>query len=448
MTITEVLEQLRSTKSKNDKMAILVDNKDNLDLQRAFQLAYDPAYNFWIKKIPEFTAKSQPTISSKTAMKLLVDNIVNRVITGDLAKEFISDLLSMCDEPETIANIIKRDLKCGASTTLANKVWPKLILDPPYLGYQLFSIEKIKKFKLPCYSQVKQDGLYCDLFVTSNSLFYRSRSGNELKMRLPEGVETKLMQNFSGYVICCEGLVINDSLPSGVEPREIGNGYLNSDDVDPDCVTIRMWDIVDIETYNKRKGTIKYKDRWEDAISRVKSCVGDKFSRHVSLVESVWCKTTKDIIDHFVLCRKRKLEGTVIKKPALIWKEGKTADGLKLKNEFDFEVKIVGYQAHKEKTGQIGALFVESSDGKVKFKVGTGLSDELRIWYYKNKEQELGSIICVKGNDLTQSESKEEGVWALFLPRFVEKRHDKKVANTYEEIVESMNSIIELLKQI
>ena len=129
-----------------------------------------------------------------------------------------------------------------------------------------------------------------------------------------------------------------------------------------------------------------------------------------------------------------------------MWADKKVKDGVKIKNQFDCEYKITGFQEHSKKSGQVGAIFVESEDGKIKFKVGSGLTDAQRKLYYKQQEQLIGKIVTVRGNDIVSSESKD--TYSIFLPRLIELREDKTFADTYEKVLESRDSIIDLLKMI
>lgn len=69
MSVLNILNELANEPGKLNKIAILEKNKNNVDLKRAFKLAYDPYLNFWIKKIHSYTAgKCVPSISLSAAM--------------------------------------------------------------------------------------------------------------------------------------------------------------------------------------------------------------------------------------------------------------------------------------------------------------------------------------------------------------------------------------------
>lgn len=453
-TVVEIIKELRSTSSRNEKEAILLANKDNEILKKIFYLAYDPSINFYIKSIPyedNWKHGEYFEYNENEEFEILFDvleTIYSRELTGNKAISFLAGVLSerSTEMQELICNIVKKDLDCGVQTTTINKIWKGLITDPPYMGYQLFSEKLIKSFKLPCYSQIKLDGLYADVFVMKDSVSYRSRSGIPCKFKLPYEAEQKLMElvayENSEFVLHCEALVRKGDSFTEFEERKVGNGYLNSDGSDPEKVVIVVWDVVGLETYNNRKSTVDYKERFWDVQNVI--TVG---TPHIQSVESRFCNTTQEVIDHFVEARSKGMEGTVIKSPKLKWKDGKVKDGLKLKNEFECEMKIVGFQEHSKKSGQIGAIFVESEDGVVKCKVGSGLTDAQRKKFFLTQDEMIGRIVTIKGNDLVTNELKQDQ-YSIFLPRFVEVRDDKNVADTFDKIIATKDSIIDLLNNI
>lgn len=77
---------------------------------------------------------------------------------------------------------------------------------------------------------------------------------------------------------------------------------------------------------------------------------------------------------------------------------GRNSDLMKLKKHQDAEATIIGFSEGKGKyQGKIGALVVETSTG-VKFKIGSGLTDYLRV-----NPPAIGTLITFKYNGLTQA---------------------------------------------
>lgn len=130
------------------------------------------------------------------------------------------------------------------------------------------------------------------------------------------------------------------------------------------------------------------------------------------------------------------------------WKNHTSTEQIKLKSEKVCELIITGYEHGTGKyEGGIGSFNCISHDGAVVVNVGSGLSDYERGFERLDNADSskglslvcgfdgnryIGSIISVKFNELIQSESKE--TYSLFLPRFIEIRHDKTEADSLETI--------------
>ena len=121
---------------------------------------------------------------------------------------------------------------------------------------------------------------------------------------------------------------------------------------------------------------------------------------------------------------------------------------VKLKIECSVELKVTGIEPGRTKGSKyesmIGSLNVESSDGKVRFNVGSGLTDDQRA---SPEDAYIGKIVTVKFNDIVQNRD-EPDRFALYLPRIIEVRQDRTEADSYERIVETLNAIDEIIENV
>lgn len=449
MTVTEIIELLSNTSSTKQKEAILRQHSNNDLLKEVFRLAYAKELNFFVRNF-KVDIKSPGLRSLKESLEMLVENIAKRIYTGDDARSYLTQLVQTCEEPETLLKVINRDLDCGIQTTLTNKVWKNLVTDPPYQSYTLFKEDLLRKFNYKnAFSDEKMDGLYVDIMVWSDQVIFRSRSGKELNFKVTEELEQKLKDNAElcgSFVAHGEALVIDDSYPNGVQPREIGNGYLNQDreNIDPNVVRIVVWDMVTMDEYNTKHSNTPYSDRRIDTENLVSDIdCQDNFQ----IIRGRRINSMKEAIQHFIEMRKQKKEGTVLKEAAMPWGDNKTKKGIKLKNEFSFEVEVYDVVPHKKNPALIGSLLCRSRDGLLEVGIGSGLTDDLRK---KPKEFFIGQIITGKANDITQPESKD--LASLFLPRldykFTEVRYDKTQADSLPEIIAQADALLDVLKAI
>ena len=89
-----------------------------------------------------------------------------------------------------------------------------------------------------------------------------------------------------------------------------------------------------------------------------------------------------------------------------------------------------------------GSLLCVSECGQLEVGV-SGISDALRLSIFQNQYDWLESIVTVKANDIMNPDGEGDDLHSLFLPRFVEARKDKNVADTLIQIREQRIAAME-----
>lgn len=123
------------------------------------------------------------------------------------------------------------------------------------------------------------------------------------------------------------------------------------------------------------------------------------FSKHPSqyafIVEQHPLKDKEELVSILQEIETAGGEGIVIIKKGSMYTNGRSSEILKVKNYHDTEAIVIGYTPGKGKhSGKTGALIVElCSDRNITFKIGTGLSDNVR----KNPPP-IGAIVTFKYN--------------------------------------------------
>lgn len=448
----DIIESIASTTSKTKKLATIEDVNslsDSVvsDFKRIVEYTYSPFYSYDLIK---FNDKPDYYLSSIgiTDVFDVLEALNSRELTGKAAIEFVEELLPRLSEKDAslFTRIIRRDLRCGASASSFNKVWPQVVYDPPYQRCTSFSIKAISKIPLPCVSEVKADGMYVDIVVTNDNVSYRSRTGHPQPLGTPERDKFLLEHaNTDGrFVLMGEAVVVGDD--GKFLSREEGNGYLNSGDVDPSKVHFVLWDCVPLLDYHSGKCKVSRSIR----VDRMKFiCANNRITLSTEVfitpVESKVCKTVDDIIDHFRDAVRRGEEGTVVKATEAIWKNGTSTQQVKIKIVAEGELLVTGVKEGEGRLkGMCGALICQSSCGEVIVSVA-GLSDALRKKFFKEQHTIVSHIITVRYNDVLYSETKK--CWSLFLPRYVETRNDKTVADTRIRLIEQLDSAIDALRE-
>lgn len=440
MSIHSILEEIKNTSSRKDKEAILTQHLDNALLKHVINITYNPHIDFYIKEFSKIDKVNSFDFTLEQAIDLLLTEVSTRNITGNEAKELIESIWTRLNDDDryVFESIIKRDLRCGCSIKTFNKVWPGIIYDPAYMRCSSFSIKNLKNIEYPCYSQLKADGQYCNIIIKDGKVLYESRNGIPAKYKLPDAVESKMVQLLEGHVLHGEAVTYDDE--SGfVIDRQVSNGYLNSDEVDPDRVVLEVWDIITYEEFMNSISKVQYSKR----LSTLKKATEELNTKHIQLIPTVECQDMDEVIKHFREMSEFGYEGTVVKNKHGLWKYNTSKDQIKMKCMFDCDLKVIDVKEGTGKNkGLLGAVLCQSSDGKILNWVGTGFKDSDRKKYkYDNI---VGKIVTIKANDVITSNQKETE--SLFLPVFVEVRNDKTEADSSEQVKHQMKSFFDTLK--
>lgn len=445
------LRAISETSSRNEKISILTElaNSEYADIAKSvFVNTYDPRINYWVTEFDE-EIKTDLVQSSQCSLELAMDlltPIKNRTITGNKAKEHISNIFSslLNEDAEIFRNVIKRDLRCGISASTINKAFPNLIYEHPYMRCSSFSEKTLSNIKFPCYSQVKMDGLYVDIVISQSDVKIYTRNGSDkTEQYRNDDLFSYLIEKSPDTVLMGEAILKDDN--NSIMTRKESNGILNSDDIDISKLYYYVWDIVPLEDYKNLICNTKYAERFNQLTDFVINS-----HPNIVVVNTKICSDAQDIIEHFKQVRLLGEEGTVIKDYKGIWKDGTSKHQIKCKVVFDCDLKVVGFKYGTGKNERkLGALLCETSDGKLKVSVGTGYKDVERESFLLLVEYWIASeqIVTVKGNDVINDINNPEE-YSIFLPRFVEVRKDKAEADSLESVQQQVKSFTDLLSLI
>lgn len=443
-----LLESINNTSKRKEKESLLANTPNAALMQKIAVLTYDPSYDYFIKDF-DMPSTYHSTETLEWGLERIENEFNGGKLRGNAAKDRLHEILSSLSEDDAtvLARVVKRDLRCGVSSSTINKVWEDLVYIHPYSRCSSYNEKNLANINLPCFAQTKMDGLYVDIMIFDDKVEYRSRQGSYLKFNQPH-IDALLIEKAAGNVIQGEALVANSD--DSYSSREEGNGSLNRDELDLETLRFVVWDIIDINEFNKHKSTTRYEDnlsKLTDIINEV-TVETDVFS----LVNTTLCHSTDEIIQFFKDQVDAGHEGAVIKNLSYIWKHGTSKDQLKMKIIFDVDLVVTGWEygeKGKKTEHVLGKIQVESSDGKIKFNVGTGFSDKQRIEMLDVIDEWIsnGMIVKIKGNGLTTNKLNPD-FYAIYLGRFVESRIDKTNADSYDDVVEIIDSYTQTLQYI
>ena len=316
------------------------------DAQRAAMEALNPYRVFGVKKYPKPKSYSQVDADSSVFFKLL-DNLHNRVLTGNAARDAVTETLSLYTEEtaEILARILNKDLKCGATSTTFNKLYPNLV--PEFDVKLAVKIDSKYKWKFPCQGEYKMDGTRLISITENGNTSYFSRSGKPSDFC--NGLFDEELADFERFVgepIVVDGEALARSFTETLNAKGSTNDEAKSflRFYAFDYMTLREWkqqqtndiqevrseklaNIISVRQYQK---IIKSKQRklhnMEEAFEFYNEALNDKFEGLI----------IKDLDSHY------------------IW--GRDKSWAKWKPVLDFDLQIVGVYEGREGTKNVGKL--------------------------------------------------------------------------------------------
>lgn len=452
--ILEVIHAIRATSSKNEKLALLMSNKDNDDLRTYLRMTYEPRINFYVKSVTSSPTGGTEEFTDDTIAEVY-DTIAKRELTGNAAREWLTKLDGTLDSDgrELLDLLIRRDIKSGVSAGTINKVWPDLITDPPYMRCGLPRDADLVNWPWSegVYSQIKADGMFANISIHNSSLAtVESRAGSPF----PIDAFSDLVKNVldlvpPGHQLHGELLMLDKS--GKILPREVGNGMFNSllkdGELEPGYRPIyQVWDIIPLnEAKAKNKYKVEYKTRFDYLIDLFK----DSDMKFIQVIEYEIVYSLAEAYASAGRAMARGLEGTVIKHPNAIWEDTTSKNQIKLKLEFEVDLRVKSLKAADPKSknaATFGSMECESECGLLQVSV-TGLKDDKRQYIFDNFEDEYkDGIITVRANGVMMPNPDTGGKYSLFLPRYVEDRADKTEADTLERILSIQQAAIDMVQ--
>jgi len=423
--ILQILNELAATSSRLEKEAIILREKDNELLKQVYFLAYDPFTQFYQRKIPKYNPNTNPIGDNLDwGMEQLVTMLASRKVTGNAAIEHLQYVLENVSDKNALVleRIIGKDLKCGASDSTANKIWPGLVHDYPCMLASGYDEKLVAKMHWPALAQLKMDGMRFNAIVKAGKCEFRTRNGKEVNLLGNLEKEFIALAAGNDFIFDGELVVLSEDGMSYLD-RQTGNGILNKavkgtiTPKDANQVSATLWDIIQYEDFQNSISKHAYKHRF--ALLEAMHLDSGK----IRIVSNQIVANLEEARTLFESYLAEGQEGIILKDPTGLWEDKRSRGQIKFKGELECDLKIVGIQEGTGKyIGKVGAYICESEDGILKCDVGSGFKDDQRII----DQSVIGKVIAVKYNARIKN---KQGGDSLFLPIFLEIREDKIVAD-------------------
>jgi DNA ligase-1 len=454
-----ILQSIRATSSKNEKEAIIRQHADNELFRLLLTLTYSPLVKFGVKVLPEPIETTDKMLDLESALNLL-HPLINRHLTGHAALNHVAYILAHTtpEDRDIIEKVIDRSLKLGCNVSTINKAIGKnFIKESPYMGavsYDKTKVAKLFEKYSTVFSQLKMDGRYTNIAI-DNGVSMESRQGLptyfanafDFLLGLDEVYGQPLvlhgemvihgMDRYTANGIIAAMVSIGDKIQEGTDVAKDLSKFAKEQGVSYEQmlsqVSVVVWDFIPLSVYTHES---KWNNPYLSRLDELQRMVNHIDNSRLSLVESRQVSNATEAMEHFLACRARGEEGTILKGNAP-WQDGKPVFCVKFKTELELELEVepsVGSYGQSGTKNQcvISSLNVQSADGLLKTSPA-GMSETLMSWVTENKETLAGTIVTVKCNGISKD---REGNYSCLHPAVVAFRTDKTVANTLAECLE------------
>lgn len=449
MSILNILESIGSDTKRSHKLALIEQHKDNPLFLKVVKMALDPYVNFYIRKIPDYDAKGGQTLDWALAE---LEKLAERTVTGNAGVEHLRNVLSSVTpaDASVITRVIGKDLRCGMADGTVNAVIKGYIPEYPCLLARPYDDKNIANITYPAYSQLKADGLRANVIVKNGKVTLCGRSGRAIDLLGELDTDMLLLSEQYNTDMFYDGEFVVVNSAEEIIDRKTGNGIINKaikGTIGPAAarlVRFQVWDAFPLSEFYAGKSKETYDKRFDKLIHAIHLVrASQDFTAHVLAhgplrfrpIPFKIVNNLDEAVAHFEELLAAGEEGTILKNFCGHWEDTRSKHLVKMKAEKDADLEIIGWNPGEGKfVGMVGSLICATSDRLVEVSI-SGFSDELRQWITDNIDSLIGKIVTVLYNERISSKDKNRaGVDSLFLPRFVEFRSDKTVANSSKEI--------------
>ncbi|KOC56879.1 ATP-dependent DNA ligase (plasmid) [Clostridium botulinum] len=421
--IYEIVTQIASTSSRNEKETILNNNKENELLSNIFQFIFNPYIVTGIssKKYNKF--KDINSNSSITNIKEMMEYLKVNNTGRDMDIKSIIGFINDQDEQlrDVLKQIATKSLKIGVTAKTLNKVYGKgfipefnvMLADKYFTNQNRINGEFIVTTKL--------DGGRAVIIKENGNVKFFTRQGQPIEDMVEIQEEVKSLPD--NMVYDGELLLRNDKKLASKDLYRATMKETRKDGIKKNLI-FNCFDIIPINDFINGKcktPCIERKNQLHDLLSNLNL-------EHIIEVPMLYIGTDKnEIIRLLDEARSKDKEGVMVNLSNAPYECKRSKNLLKVKIMQSADLKIIGFEKGEGKlSNTLGKILVDYKGNQVG--VGSGFSDQDREYIWNNQNDLLGKIVEVQYFEETQNQN---GGISLRFPVFKGIRIDKTEPSYY-----------------
>lgn len=426
------LESMTGEGSVKFKQEKIVNSYDE-DLDYFLNICYNP---FITTKLHRINLQDNPTEGSvsTSAVKELLERLKSAPAANDTlraqAEELINTRISSGDDDyelrSALMKILTKRMNIGIGAKTINKALKKEIIPDPSLMLATDNESEISKWK-EIYCEEKYDGVRVIAMIKDGQIRFYTRAFNELDPKCLSRVSAEIKRIFEASGL--KGDWFFDGELTDYDRKSV-SGKVNqilkgtgSSDIDAGF-HFHVFDLDDADSLINGEGVLPYSIRrktLEEVIT--------PFSSDLQHVKLATMHKINDISEIGVIYKKIVAEGGegVIVKNDSVYETKRSKSWIKIKEVNECDLLINGwYPGEGKREGKIGGFICTDASGTLNVKVGSGFTDQDLEELSSDPDSFRGKIASILYNVTITDKF---GNRSLFLPRFVEIRNDKDIAD-------------------
>ena len=405
-TFVEAISAAEATNTKAGKMKAL-SGLDDTAKRLVFE-CLSPYRVFGVKKwtTPKTYAATDADLGE---FLTLLDQLANRVLTGNAAREAVQRTLSAYTERTAsyLRRVLIKKIDCGATATTFNKLYPGLI--PVYKTSACKKRTADTRILYPMIVDAKLDGQRVTAFVTSSSVVYLSRSGKPASFC--EGlfdVELLELRARLNYDIVVDGEVMGTDFTTTMNAKGSKN---DTHQQAKQTLKYYVFDLLPwaVWTESENSGDVRTTSAPQaERTELIQKLLGDLPKDHkLQRLLTKVVNSDAELSEFFDECIALKYEGVIIKDPTAPYVRDRKEHWYKWKPVIDLDLEIVGFLPGAPDgmfADTVGALLLEGHDENgvhIITECGTGLTIEQRNDMKAHPKKYLGKIAEIEVQEIT-----------------------------------------------
>jgi DNA ligase-1 len=403
---------------------------------KGLYLCYNPYVTFGVKQIPDSLGIVDAENPWDEFVEL-IDDLSQRRITGNAARDAISDISYRFDSDEWnlfLAPILRRDMRCGVSTTTINKIVKKTEYEIPVFSCQLATnsegrpeMKGIKRL------EPKLDGVrvlmtvgFPDYGGVNINCYSRNGKIFENFRHIEEQIENYAIDLLEAEGVTGQGFVLDGEVV-GNSFQELMRQARRKEDVQNDDSVFHIFDVIPMNNFleghhnaqlHKRLAILDKMRPTIDKMPNVELLPHIEVDLDTEEGQNELHKYAQNMVA-------AGFEGIMIKDLDAPYECTRSKFWLKWKPTITVDLQVIGIEEGTGRNkGRLGALVCAGHDhGKdIVVNAGSGFSDSERKQLWEDRSFIFGRTVEIMADAITQN---QDGSYSLRFPRFVRFRDDK-----------------------